>query len=712
MAQKLEDLVLRIEADAAELRKGLGQAERQVGASAGRMRSSFEKVGPALARLGALATGAGVGLALISKRSLDSADALGKASDRIGIQTEELQKLRFAADLAGVSGSQLDKSLEQLVKRLGEAATGRGTLVETLKDLDPTLLEALGGAESTGEAFLLLADAISGTEDPTRRAAIGNAAFGRSWAALVNLLAGGREGIAASGEELERFGAVYSREAAAGAEAVNDALLELATFASTSFTAALLGANGEVRTFAELLRDPRLRTAVGDLGEGLGTLARALAEIAAQAGAARAGIQGLAFRFGGVAGIDGLETEDLEERLRVLREIERVRENPQSVGDYLKRGALLPFPDNETLSRERVASEIQRIDAELARRESAGQEPDFSAQLRALGFDASGNPIRPPPAVPAPPRLGGFGLPTDGSSASSRSGPDPLKAALDRLREEEELRANALEDFRRLEQDVTRESLELADDRIGIVRLETEARLAQLEELARVLPGREAEIADARAAIVANGEAQIRQELEETKGEGAKVFEELTDLAASTLGDFFANQLLRDADVSFSEIAKSFAATLIRMQVEAAASGIADLLKPDASSASSSSGGAGGFLGGLLGPLLGGLGSFFGPGMAEGGIVTRPTRALIGEGGEAEAVLPLSRLRGMLGDVGAPVVNVINQSGTPLAVSQATVRRTSRGTELDVAVEASWNRAASQGAFRDALGRRHRPGVG
>jgi len=35
-------------------------------------------------------------------------------------------------------------------------------------------------------------------------------------------------------------------------------------------------------------------------------------------------------------------------------------------------------------------------------------------------------------------------------------------------------------------------------------------------------------------------------------------------------------------------------------------------------------------------------------GMAAGGVVTRPTMALIGEGREDEAVLPLSALSGML----------------------------------------------------------------
>jgi hypothetical protein len=48
----------------------------------------------------------------------------------------------------------------------------------------------------------------------------------------------------------------------------------------------------------------------------------------------------------------------------------------------------------------------------------------------------------------------------------------------------------------------------------------------------------------------------------------------------------------------------------------------------------------------LSGFSVGGLAT-----LAEGGIVTKPTFALIGEGGESEAVIPLSKLGGMGGDV-------------------------------------------------------------
>lgn len=46
------------------------------------------------------------------------------------------------------------------------------------------------------------------------------------------------------------------------------------------------------------------------------------------------------------------------------------------------------------------------------------------------------------------------------------------------------------------------------------------------------------------------------------------------------------------------------------------------------------------------------------PGLAEGGVVTQPTLAMVGEGGESEAVVPLSKLERMMGGGGPSIGNV------------------------------------------------------
>lgn len=90
----------------------------------------------------------------------------------------------------------------------------------------------------------------------------------------------------------------------------------------------------------------------------------------------------------------------------------------------------------------------------------------------------------------------------------------------------------------------------------------------------------------------------------------------------------------------------------------------------------------GGDVSGSFNPILNTGGSVGVPGagggsvhLASGGIVTRPTRALIGEGGEAEAVIPLSRLNGMMGGGGSTNIT-FDFSGSTLLSEETAVRIT------------------------------------
>ena len=98
----------------------------------------------------------------------------------------------------------------------------------------------------------------------------------------------------------------------------------------------------------------------------------------------------------------------------------------------------------------------------------------------------------------------------------------------------------------------------------------------------------------------------------------------------ATIGEAFKN-FFSDIGKAFIQMASQMIAKLIMISLLKAALGV---------DPGTSLGGGGGSSGGLMGFLSG----LFGGGekkMAKGGIVTRPTRALIGEGGMNEAVVPL-----------------------------------------------------------------------
>lgn len=69
------------------------------------------------------------------------------------------------------------------------------------------------------------------------------------------------------------------------------------------------------------------------------------------------------------------------------------------------------------------------------------------------------------------------------------------------------------------------------------------------------------------------------------------------------------------------------------------------------------------------------------PYLAEGGVVTRPTLAMIGEGGEDEAVMPLSKLRDMLDEVGGGGVieNHIHIGDEVVRVTRSEIKGHDRG---------------------------------
>jgi hypothetical protein len=101
-------------------------------------------------------------------------------------------------------------------------------------------------------------------------------------------------------------------------------------------------------------------------------------------------------------------------------------------------------------------------------------------------------------------------------------------------------------------------------------------------------------------------------------------------------------------------------------------------------------GGAAGTTNGLTGGLLGGLGKLLGfTPMAEGGIVSKPTFAMVGEGGESEAVMPLSKLDTMLGNAFS--------SGTKSGNSNNGGQFILRGQDLLLAVNRSQKASSIKG---------------
>lgn len=188
---------------------------------------SLKKVSGAVFSLksGLTAAFGAAGLGFAIQQSIKATDSLAKTANRIGTTTEALGKLRFAADITGVSTQTLDMAMQRFTRRTSEAAQGTGEAVGALRELgiDAKELSAL----PLDQRMLVLSDAFAEVSDKSDQLRLAFKLFDSEGTAVLNTLRLGREEMAALFQEADRLGLVMSTDAAAGVEAASDAFLRL-----------------------------------------------------------------------------------------------------------------------------------------------------------------------------------------------------------------------------------------------------------------------------------------------------------------------------------------------------------------------------------------------------------------------------------------------------------------------------------------------------
>ena len=253
MAKRSVDVVVRA-------RDNASRKFGRIGKAAARMGKMLKK---AAIGVGVVATGVGVGLAYMIKQQMKNIDVTAKLADRLNMATEDITALQLAAELAGSSADTFNKSIEVMIRRLGEVKLGVGQAkyalnklgldVDDLIDKDPALV------------FEQFAKEIAKLPSAADKATVAYYLMGRRGMELLNLMERlEKEGLAAVRAEAEKLGITFSRLDAAKVEAANDAM--------TRLNAVLTGVS---RTLAIEL-SPVLEAAIdefvemGTEGEGMG----------------------------------------------------------------------------------------------------------------------------------------------------------------------------------------------------------------------------------------------------------------------------------------------------------------------------------------------------------------------------------------------------------------------------------------------------------
>lgn len=284
-SRKIADLVVQMSADSAQLRSDMEKVRSQMRG----MQKTADDVGSSISAFGrnfaAAFSAAAVtaGIAAITRgigTVLKSADDLVKSADRIGISTTALQELGHAASLSGVSMETLDKSFQTFTKRVGEAKAGYGALSTALDKTNADLLAQIVNSKNQEEALNAVFAAISGLKNQTDKAALANAAFGRSGSALTTILKDGTEGLNEMRQEARDLGLVMDGDLLRAAEQTGDEFERTASVIRAQFGRVILETTPALQQFAKVLRDPAVIDGITGIANALIAMGSAMASVA------------------------------------------------------------------------------------------------------------------------------------------------------------------------------------------------------------------------------------------------------------------------------------------------------------------------------------------------------------------------------------------------------------------------------------------------
>lgn len=226
----LATLSIDLEARLAGLQQGMDKAARLAEKDSQRMERAFSRVASVAAGIGA-ALAAAVSVRQVTdwvKGSIDAADAAAKQAKQVGLLTEEITALNYAADLSGVSQDELTAALIKLSKVASDAADGIKAPAEMFDRLGISVKRSDGTLKNTSEILDEVADRFAALPDGIAKTNAAAELFGsRSGAKLISLLNGGSVALADMKREAEQLGLVIGGDFASNSEKLNDNLSRL-----------------------------------------------------------------------------------------------------------------------------------------------------------------------------------------------------------------------------------------------------------------------------------------------------------------------------------------------------------------------------------------------------------------------------------------------------------------------------------------------------
>lgn len=215
MSTSIADLAVNLSANIAGFEGDLGKAFRSASKFAKGATASFAVVGAAFASMSSIVLAG-------TKQAIDRMDDLQAAAKRVGVSSEALSALGYAAQQANVPMAALESAMSRLAKTAGAAMQGPGKERNVFEQIGISVQELQSLRPE--QLLVRIADRVSQFKDGTAKSAFAMELFGRGARNMMPLLVEGGAGIEALMERAADLGVVLDDKTTAAADRFNDAL--------------------------------------------------------------------------------------------------------------------------------------------------------------------------------------------------------------------------------------------------------------------------------------------------------------------------------------------------------------------------------------------------------------------------------------------------------------------------------------------------------
>ncbi|MGA2977331.1 MAG: hypothetical protein ABSF77_18645 [Spirochaetia bacterium] len=157
----------------------------------------------------------------------ERAEGIAKTAMTIGMTTDALQRLNYAATQTGTPVEAVQAAFKKMNVGMAEMTKGTGPLMKMMMRINPQLAVQLRNTKDSKQAFLLVAQAIKQCGNAQTDAAIAQTAFGRGGQELIPLLTQGSAGIEQLMQDASIYGDVLDNKTIAASDKFAEASKKL-----------------------------------------------------------------------------------------------------------------------------------------------------------------------------------------------------------------------------------------------------------------------------------------------------------------------------------------------------------------------------------------------------------------------------------------------------------------------------------------------------